>query len=407
MKKRILLFAFAFINLISVAQITTLTLKDFDTKINTVGSKSIEVNLFFNFPNKYKDYIVDEGSINNVNSYLLIGNIKKKITESPINKGLKFSLNIDIDKLAERLENISLNHQIEIEKDIIFDIWNNNQENTRIKIIITNNQITKWTKNAFNKLSKTQKEALIKEKGGAAIISNNSIDIGHVSESESASGNAEVNVKFKYQDYWKNSSKIGYSFEGLLSTNSKDSLNYFSAYPFISNFGKLGSKNSSFDIIGKVGIEGNQAFTSWRFSANVSIQGIIPNLINLTAGENRLRLKPVVNIGVKYYTEVKNNRKVVTDNEISNQFFSDFYYYIPIHKTFSLTLNGKAFYDISKRINPDKKINYNFDAILGMSIAKGFKTVFKYTKGSNSVTFEKGDFFSIGVLSDILSGINQ
>ncbi|WKD86348.1 hypothetical protein KCTC32516_01723 [Polaribacter huanghezhanensis] len=406
MKKNILILIFTTISTISFSQITTLALKDFDTKINTIGNKSIEVNLFFDFPNKYKEYIIDEGSINNVNSYLVIGNKKNKLNESPINKGLKFTLTIEAEKLAERLENINLEHQVQIEKDLIFEIWENKKENTRIKITITNDQITKWTHNVFNKLSKAQKEALIKEKGGEAIISENSIDLGYIPESESVSGKTEVSINFKYQNYWKNSD-LGYSFEGLVGTDSKDSLNFVSVYPIITSLRKSSTKIRDFDFIGKIGFEGNQTFTSWRVSADISLQGIIPNLIDLTAGENRLRLKPVINIGLKFYNEVKNNRKINTDNEISNQAYADFYYYIPIHKTFSLTLNGKVFYDFSAKVNPNKDVNYNFDAVLGMNVAKGVKTVFKYTKGNNNITFEKGDYFSIGVLSDILGGMNK
>lgn len=404
---------FCLFNVFSLnAQSKTLNLNDINTKIDTRSNpKLITLNLYLSLPNK--NYQVNGPSINNLQCYIVIGDKKYIATISSFNGGgITIKSQLEIDDIAKRLEELKLNHYVEIDQPLVFKIVevdpiSGNISPSKTKTVtISEIQMSKWTKNAFFKLTKDQKEALINEKGGEAIIAENSIDIGYVSESESASGNNEVNVSFKYRDYWKNSNKIGYSFEGLLSTNSKDSLNYFSIYPLISNLGKL-DKEGNYNIIGKAGVEGNQTFSNYRISANLSIQGIIPNLIDLTAGENRLRLKPVINIGIKFYNEVKNNRRINTDNEVSNQVFTDFYYYVPIHKSFSLTVNGTAFYDFSKKINPNKKISYNFDATLGFIVSKGFKTVFKYTKGNNIVTFERGDFFSIGVLSDIFSGINQ
>ncbi|NVK53756.1 MAG: hypothetical protein HWD85_12545 [Flavobacteriaceae bacterium] len=405
---------FCFFNVFNLnAQSKTLNLIDINTKIDTRSNpKLITLNLYLSLPNK--NYQVKGTSINNSQCNIVIGDKKYTATITSFKGGgITIKSQLEVDDIAKRLEELKLNHYVEIDQPLVFKIVevidpdSGNIDPSKTKTVtISETQISKWTKNAFFKLTKDQKEALINEKGGEAIIAENSIDIGYVSESESVSGNNEVNVSFKYRDYWKNSTKIGYSFEGLLSTNSKDSLNYFSMYPLISNLGKL-DKEGNYNIIGKAGVEGNQTFSNYRISANLSIQGIIPNLIDLTAGENRLRLKPVINVGIKFYNEVKNNRRINTDNEVSNQVFTDFYYYIPIHKSFSLTVNGTAFYDLSKKINPSKKISYNFDATLGFIVSKGFKTVFKYTKGNNIVTFERGDFFSIGVLSDIFSGVNQ
>ncbi len=405
MKKHIILGVMIFFQLISFSQIDTNNpIRNTDIIINTAGSpKSVNFVLDLNFTNGYE---ADTGSENDIKSFLIVGEQKIQLKPRLTRTNIQFILNFDNESMLQQLDYFKSNFYIELDKDFTFDVWKNGDNNSYQKVtVFTVQKIKEITQKSKTKLSDKEEKELIDSKGGTAIISDNSIDIGHVSESESASGNTEVTVNFKYRGYYKNSNSIGYSYEGLLSTDSKDSINYFSAYPFVTSLlNNNGEKViRDIDVIGKVGIEGNQTLTNYRISADVSIQGLLPNFIDLTAGENRLRLRPTFNLGLKFYNEIENNRRVNTDNEISNQIFADLYYYIPIHNSFSLTFNGKAFYDINKRINPDKKLNYNFDATLGFLVTDGFKTVFKYTKGDNNVTFETGDFFSIGVLTDLVS----
>lgn len=137
-------------------------------------------------------------------------------------------------------------------------------------------------------------------------------------------------------------------------------------------------------------------------AGNISWNGILPNLIDLSFGENRLRLKPVVSFGLKIYKEIENERPVdVNSNEFSNQLYGEFYYYIPVQKNYSIIIDGKAFYDFSAKVNPDSKLMYNYSVAFGIDIPKTeFKTVFKYVKGNNEVTQEMNDYLMLGVLID-------
>ena len=58
------------------------------------------------------------------------------------------------------------------------------------------------------------------------------------------------------------------------------------------------------------------------------------------------------------------------------------YYHIPISKSYSLIISGKAFYDFSKERNPDKKILGNYSIVFGVEIPKSpFQAIFKYIDG--------------------------
>ena len=110
---------------------------------------------------------------------------------------------------------------------------------------------------------------------------------------------------------------------------------------------------------------------------------------------------------MKFYKELKNNRPVeINNNEFSNQVFVDYYYYIPIHKIYSLILEGSVFHDFNLKVNPDKKTMFNYSAVLGIDIPKtDFKTIFKYSKGENGITYEKNDYYMIGLMIDAF-GLN-
>ena len=124
--------------------------------------------------------------------------------------------------------------------------------------------------------------------------------------------------------------------------------------------------------------------------------------MDLTFGENRLRLKPVVKLGAKFYKEVANNRPVQINNkEFSNQAFGEIYYYIPVHNVYSLIIEGRAFYDFNKSLNVEGNLKSNYSITFGLEVPKTkMKTIFKYTKGVNGVTFEKNEYIVVGLLMD-------
>lgn len=122
-------------------------------------------------------------------------------------------------------------------------------------------------------------------------------------------------------------------------------------------------------------------------------------------GEDRLRLKPVLKLGVKLYQEFENNRPIAEGStEFSNQFYSEFYYYIPVKKLYSLTLRGNAFFDLNDKVNPDNEVKFNYSVVFGIEIPQtGLKTIFKYLRGENGITYERDEVLMIGFMADLFN----
>ncbi len=246
-------------------------------------------------------------------------------------------------------------------------------------------------------LTADQVQELITSRGGEFRILENTIDFG-VNTQENGAGSNDVFLTFSYGRPWTEG--VFMNAKGRVSTNAKDSLNFIYFYPL--NVPLLRSRDRAHQLTGQAGIEGNQKFSTGRFTANFFYEGIIPNFINLSYGHNRLRLKPVLKAGVKFYTEFENNRGVMGSNEDSNQLFGELYYFIPVLKNYSLIVNVGAFYDFDSDVNPSDDISFNYDIALGVDIPNTeFKTIFKYSNGENDVNYMDGEILQLGLIMNI------
>ncbi|WP_243350084.1 hypothetical protein [Parabacteroides sp. FAFU027] len=379
-----------------------------ETHINTIGGNSVVISLNLDFsPVELNGYIIDNSTFNSLNSNLKTNLISKR-QPNIIDKGERITLQANPHKISFEIENASYglisllkdkeaDIYITTNSEIIFEVTNGS--NTK-KLKITPLQIEKHTQNNMI-LTKLMGEELINARGGDIFVSQNNFEFGVIPSEQASSGKTEYNASFQYRTKYSflNTIPIYFYTKGLISTNSKDSLNFISIYPVNYNFIK--GKN---ELVGQLGVEGNQTFSNYRISGNICWNGLINNLLDLTFGENRLRLKPVISIGGKIYKEIENNKpSVLSSNDLSNQIYGKCYYNIPIQKIYSLILDGTAYYDFNTQINPKNKLMYNYSLTLGVDIPKtDFKTIFKYTKGNNFVTRESNDYLMIGLLIDLL-----
>ncbi len=379
-----------------------------ETFINTLGGNSVTISLELDFSSdELKEFNIDNDTFEELNS-----NIKTKLVSKKqpnlVNRGETITLYSNPHKIAFQIENVS-DDLISLMQDSVADIYITSDSEITFNIVkdtnvkklkITPLQIEKHTQSKMV-LTDIMGEEIINAKGGDIYISENKIDFGIIPSEQASSGKNEYNTSFQFRTKYSFLKDLPVFFcaKGLISTNSEDSLNFITIYPINYNF--LKSKS---ELVGQIGIEGNQTFSSYRIAGNFYWNGIIPNLIDLTFGENRLRLKPVVSIGLKVYKEIENNRLVeLNSDEFSNQIYSQFYYYIPVQKAYSIIFDGSAFYDFSSKNNPDSKLRFNYSLTFGIDIPKtDFKTIFKYSKGNNIVTQESNDFLMIGVLIDLL-----
>ena len=242
--------------------------------------------------------------------------------------------------------------------------------------------------------------------GGEYAYANNSFNWGMTPKSDSDLNKMELNAEFSFHQTYgfgngKSQKPLVFYSKGRVSTNSKDSLNYLYIYPV--NFDISGAGDAQ--MIARLGIESNQAFTSGRMAFNFSWEKLIGNLVDFTYGSNRLRLKPVLNIGGKVYKEFDNMRiGADSENQFSGQIYANLYYNIPIMDNYTLILESNAYYDFSETINPDQKVKLNYSIALGVDLPKTpFKTLFKYKDGHVDVNNLDDSNLTIGLLADLES----
>lgn len=193
-------------------------------------------------------------------------------------------------------------------------------------------------------------------------------------------------------------SRVYWNFDTRLSTNTGDSLNYVKFYPINLQLSDHNKYSSTLSV--QLGNESDQLFWNKRVSLNLRYTTILPNLVNLiTAGSPRLRLKPIVTLGLRSYYDYSNQQS----HFYSGQVFSNGYYYIPLADHYAIVLEGTAFYDFSTVRNQSRKINGNYAVTIGADVPKtGFKAMFKYISGKTDINFQKGEVIALGLLMDFI-----
>jgi len=198
--------------------------------------------------------------------------------------------------------------------------------------------------------------------------------------------------------YRNNKNGLFFFSEGRLSTNKFDSLNFFRILPINANI--WSQKNALYHFAANAGLEANQQFSMARVLAGVKFEGIIPNLIDLTYGYDRLRLKPVITAGINYYNEVR-----VPEGQNKQSAFllsGEIYYYVPVMDSYYLLVQGKTFYDTGKK--QADAWNYNISLALGLEFPSAPATILaKYVFGANEVTYERNDHLLIGFAMDLFT----
>lgn len=187
--------------------------------------------------------------------------------------------------------------------------------------------------------------------------------------------------------------------EGRVSTIPADTLNYLKIYPL--NMNIYTDDLLRHHAVLRSGIEADQLFSTVRVNLGLSVESIIPNLIDLSYGHNRLRLKPVVSAGVSFYNELR----VPDEREKQSEFLfhGEIYYYIPIMQAYYLLLHGRTFYDTGR----DAADAWNYQASVALGLEMKFAPatlIAKYVFGVNEITFERDDQLLIGFAMDLFSG---
>jgi hypothetical protein len=194
--------------------------------------------------------------------------------------------------------------------------------------------------------------------------------------------------------------QVYYGISARLSTNAKDSLDYLKIYPLIlhtSNYkGAL-----PYDLDLKVGHESNETFTTRRVAADASFSAIIPNLVDLTSSaSDRLRLKPIIGLGIKAYYDYSNSANTF----MSGQAYLNAYYYIPVYDRYAIIINDETFYDFSKIKNPGRTLASNYSVAVGTEVpGTTFKVMFKYENGKSDINYKEAQAVVIGLIMNLFN----
>lgn len=245
------------------------------------------------------------------------------------------------------------------------------------------------------RLTKRQADLLLRASGGASFLFNNKFDLGQEVATRD-SGATVYHLSFNYHaplPLWR---RLNWAITGRLSTDKRDPLNRIALFPL--NFNRFAfNETLPYEYGAQIGIESNQDFTFQRINFTGYFQSLIPNFIDLSYGENRLRLRPVVKFGLKGLLEYEERAGREKNKDI--QIFSEIYYFIPILDIYSLLVEGTVF---SNPTADDSEIHYQFDFTLGANVpGTGFKVMAKYQTGQNDINRIEDSQLLLGLLIDI------
>lgn len=185
---------------------------------------------------------------------------------------------------------------------------------------------------------------------------------------------------------------VFFSARGAISTDPSNTLNqteFFLSYKF----------SGKEKIFAEIGRKGTQDFSTNSIRANLGLEFLAPNLIDLTNGAPRLRLKPYVKAGVGFHKNFQ------VDNAFNNEDlnlvgFFDTYYYIPIDKNLFAITNASGSY--SDSYAGDDKFLFQYDLTIGYQTPVDAKVLFKVESGENEVNRTSDTRFLIGLLVDFI-----
>jgi len=279
---------------------------------------------------------------------------------------------------------------IDLNKDLIFERSADNPP-----FVLTRGEIKQLSNEAFL-LSDEQRALLIDAAGNQVYLNTNHFDIAkQVDEADSVA--AEYVVNFDY--YKKLPLSIGKAgtlllhCKGILSTEKENPLNIAESYTI---WRVPGSDHFQVEI----GAAGNQELTSGSLRANLCWQGLIPNLIDLTNGSPRLRLKPYLKGGVTFVRNL-DDQNPFEDKESHLQFFAEGYYYIPVAQKFAMILEGDVVYSESFTVREKWRTFYSISFGYDLPL-QDLKLMFKIQNGENEINIGRTKRVLLGFLLDYI-----
>ncbi len=360
-------------------------------KINTISSPQIFYYFFFKDSideNKTFDEIkkIDVDLVNLTDGSKIDG-VSCIIGTNPINISFKLTLKSSSPELVERIFSKEYPSYLLVSGPLIIHMPDGKPD-----FIISPDRIKELTLSTKN-LTDNQKQILINNSGKYTPEYRNNISLsGSVGEEDSVQ--SEYILNFDIQKPFLNDvigSSVFYRFRGRVSTNAQNPLNTIEAY-------LMYYLEKHFYI--EAGRIGPQKFNVNSLRANIGYETLIPNLIDLTGGKPRLRLKPYINFGLAYQQNFQINNPF--ENKEGNLLlFASGYYYVPVLDKFAIIGECEALY--SYKLPPGNKFLFGYSLTFGYETPlSDLKALFRVINGKNEVNIGEATTYSLGILLDFI-----
>ncbi|UCG61256.1 MAG: hypothetical protein JSV52_13185 [Candidatus Zixiibacteriota bacterium] len=196
---------------------------------------------------------------------------------------------------------------------------------------------------------------------------------------------------------------VGFESAGRLSNNRYNPMNNI-RFRLLANTRpktiSMAKKEFSGQLFVEAGLSGNQTLDTSSAGVHFGLEAVTPNLVDLTGGENRMRLKPIVKLGGGYVRHFQ-NQPLFGGKRDTWELFIDLYYYIPVAKEFALIWEAHSRFSEDIELSDHwiwrQSVMFAYDLPL-----EDLKALVKWESGRNGFTIEKDSKLLIGLLMNYI-----
>lgn len=258
-------------------------------------------------------------------------------------------------------------------------------------LVLTPDQIAEFTSQQSLQLTQEQMDELLDAKNGYLRVFNNHFDAGmRDAPNDTIDPSGYIDFTFAQALFKGAYAQVS----GLLTSNLDDNVANVRITPFALR--RISTQSLVVNTFVQSTLNGNEV----RLGGSIFYNGLFPNFVDLTQGHNRLRPKPLVNIGfnIGYYSK---SAEVFVQKEAIAEPFIDLEYYIPVQNKYTVHLQLYAFL----RSDPGKILKFNNDNAnwhwnlsIHYSVKNFTKVIGKYSYGTDSFTRETDNRLMLGFL---------
>ncbi len=249
-------------------------------------------------------------------------------------------------------------------------------------------------------LTQAQRDLLAETGISGRLTEDDRIDISREVDNEDSLSSEYVADFHFNQPIFESHFSLG--IDGRLSTKKENPLNRMEIYlyrPLTRD--SMFESRFVYDLFLEASAKGTQTMDTAILSLKAGVTALTPNLVKLTMGANRLRLKPVFTLGLNY---VRHLRKQAIYGHTSESFEAtlNLFYYIPVADKFALIYIGEGSYNNKRRI--DDRLNMRNSIAFAYDLPfEDLKAIFKWETGKNEFMTESESQALIGLLMNYIN----